>query len=49
MEKCECLRDLFSSFKGSADELIPVLQAAQTRFGYLSEESMLAVADTGSH
>ena len=44
MEKCECLDGLFSSYKGTRDELIPILQDTQAKFGYLSEESMLAIA-----
>jgi len=43
-EKCGGLSDVFSSFQGREDELIPILQAVQGQFGYLSEESMLAVA-----
>ncbi|MEA1886932.1 MAG: NADH-quinone oxidoreductase subunit NuoE [Bacteroidota bacterium] len=38
------LIEIFSSFSGSADELIPVLQAVQNEFGYLSEESMSEIA-----
>lgn len=37
-------KDLFSRFKGEKNELIPVLQAVQTTYGYLSEESMQDVA-----
>ena len=44
MEKCGCLSDVFSSYAGREDELIPILQAVQQQFGYLSEEAMLAVA-----
>ena len=44
MEKCGCLGDVFSSYEGREDELIPILQAVQQQFGYLSEEAMLAVA-----
>ena len=36
--------DIFSSFSGRVDELIPVLQAVQNEYGYLSEESMVAIA-----
>jgi len=35
---------IFSSFDGKTEELIPILQRVQEEFGYLSEESMLAVA-----
>ena len=35
---------IFSGFKGSPDELIPVLQKAQEEFGFLSHEVMLKVA-----
>ncbi len=38
------INDIFSSFSGRADELIPVLQSVQNEFGYLSEESMAAIA-----
>ena len=44
MEKCGCLGDVFSSYEGREDELIPILQAVQQQFGYLSEEAMLGVA-----
>ena len=37
-------KELFSRFKGDINELIPVLQAVQTEYGYLSEESMIDVA-----
>lgn len=38
------IKDIFSSFSGRADELIPVLQAVQNEYGYLSEESMVEIA-----
>jgi len=38
------INDIFSSFSGRVDELIPVLQAVQNEYGYLSEESMVAIA-----
>lgn len=38
------INEIFSSFSGRADELIPVLQAVQNEFGYLSEESMVEIA-----
>ncbi|OHB84303.1 MAG: NADH dehydrogenase [Planctomycetes bacterium RBG_16_64_12] len=44
MEKCVCLDDVFSSYQGTQDELIPILQDVQRQFGYLSEEAMLEVA-----
>lgn len=34
---------LFSSFSGKEEELIPVLQKIQEHFGFLSDESMMAV------
>jgi len=36
---------IFSSFKGKAEELIPLLQAVQSEYGYLSEESMEEIAE----
>ena len=42
MEKS--LDAIFSSYQGTADELIPILQRVQEEFGYLSEEAMLEVA-----
>ncbi|MCK4869503.1 MAG: NADH-quinone oxidoreductase subunit NuoE [Gammaproteobacteria bacterium] len=39
------LDEVFSSFQGRAQELIPVLQAVQREFGYLSGETMLAIAN----
>lgn len=44
MEKSGCLSEVFSCYEGREDELIPILQAVQQQFGYLSEEAMLAVA-----
>jgi len=35
---------ILSSYRGAADELIPILQRVQEQFGYLSEEAMLEVA-----
>ncbi|OFY21692.1 MAG: NADH dehydrogenase [Bacteroidetes bacterium GWF2_33_38] len=35
---------IFSNFKGSEEELIPLLQKVQNEFGFLSEESMKAIA-----
>ncbi len=34
----------FSSFKGKKEELIPILQHVQEKYGYLSHESMLEIA-----
>ena len=44
MENCECLDAIFSAFEGKRDELIPILQQVQEKFGYLPEDAMLAVA-----
>jgi len=35
---------LLTSYAGTQDELIPILQAVQASFGYLPEQEMLAVA-----
>ncbi len=40
----EPLKTILSQFKGTEDELIPILQAVQKEFGYLSEPAMLDVA-----
>jgi NADH-quinone oxidoreductase subunit E len=40
----EQLDHLFSSFKGSQDELISIMEEAQTLFGYLSSEVLTAIA-----
>lgn len=40
----ECLNSILSSFEGRRDELIPILQRVQEEFGYLSEDSMIEVA-----
>jgi len=44
MEQCECLESIFSSYHGSREELIPLLQDVQQHFGYLSDTAMLAIA-----
>ncbi len=44
MEQCECLDSIFSSYQGSRQELIPLLQDVQQRFGYLPENALLAIA-----
>lgn len=36
--------EIFSKFKGKESELIPLLQAVQAEYGYLSREAMLAIA-----
>ncbi len=41
----ERLRAVLSSFRGTEDELIPILQQAQEDLGYLSEEVMRQIAD----
>ena len=38
------LSDVFSSFKGEREDLIPILQRIQLEFGYLSDQAMLAIA-----
>lgn len=35
---------IFAQYKGSGDELIPILQHVQNEYGYLSREAMLEVA-----
>ena len=44
IEKCECLESIFSSYRGTREELIPLLQDAQQQFGYLPEDVLLAIA-----
>lgn len=39
-----CIEEVFSRFKGKREELIPILQAVQEKFGYLPEEVLRAVA-----
>jgi NADH-quinone oxidoreductase subunit E len=41
----ENLDQIFSQFKGTRDELLPVMEAAQEEFGYLSNEVLLRIAD----
>jgi len=43
-QQCECLEEVFSTYKGGEDELIPILQDVQARLGYLPEEAMQAIA-----
>lgn len=38
------LKDIFSSFHGRKEELIPLLQKVQEEHGFLSEESMREIA-----
>jgi NADH-quinone oxidoreductase subunit E len=38
------LVEIFASFKGSKDELIPVMEAVQDEFGYLSADVMLEIS-----
>jgi NADH-quinone oxidoreductase subunit E len=38
------LEEIFSSYSGTASELIPILQQLQEEFGYLSEEAMSEIA-----
>ncbi len=40
----ETCKKLFSAFKGYKDELIPVMEAVQEEFGYLSSESMKEIS-----
>ena len=40
----KCLQEVLSGFHGSADELIPILQAVQEEQGYLAEDAMRAIA-----
>ena len=44
MEKCDCLEAIFSSFQGSGEELIPILQRVQGELGYLPDDAMLGIA-----
>lgn len=44
MATCGSVDEVFSSYQGKEDELIPILQDVQERFGYLSEEAMMEVA-----
>ncbi|MDO9534450.1 MAG: NADH-quinone oxidoreductase subunit NuoE [Bacillota bacterium] len=38
------MKEIFSSFRGTENELIPILQHVQEHFGYLPESAMLEVA-----
>jgi NADH-quinone oxidoreductase subunit E len=38
------LDDILSNYTGDTSDLIPILQAAQERFGYLPEEIMVGIA-----
>lgn len=44
MSECDCLDEVLSSFQGRQDELIPILQQVQERFGYLPEQTMFDIA-----
>ncbi|MFO7853411.1 MAG: NADH-quinone oxidoreductase subunit NuoE [Bacteroidota bacterium] len=44
MNMNEQLDEIFTSFSGQPEELIPILQAVQAEYGYLSEESMKEIA-----
>lgn len=41
----ERFNEIFASYQGKPEEIIPMLQQVQEEFGYLSEEAMLAIAD----
>lgn len=38
------LNQIFSHFKGTKDELIPVMEAVQDEFGYLSKEALREIS-----
>lgn len=40
----DVLDDIFKKFKGDKGELIPILQAVQDEFGYLSKDNMKKIA-----
>ena len=44
MPQCDCLESVFSAYRGSEDELIPILQDVQAELGYLPEDAMLAIS-----
>ena len=44
MEQTQSLETVFSSFEGKHEELIPILQQVQGKFGYLPEGAMRKVA-----
>ena len=44
-EHMEYLREIVASYKGHRSELISVLQEAQEKLGYLSKETMTAIAE----
>jgi len=41
---CECIEKIFIKFKGSEEELIPLLQNVQEEAGYLSESAMKEIS-----
>jgi NADH-quinone oxidoreductase subunit E len=44
MQQCDCLNEIFSSYEGREEEVIPMLQQVQQKFGYLPEDAMFEVA-----
>lgn len=40
----EGLKEIFSDFHGKENELIPILQRVQTKFGYLPREAMIEIS-----
>jgi NADH-quinone oxidoreductase subunit E len=40
----EALQGIMSGFQGKKDDLIPILEAVQEKFGYLPKESMQAIS-----
>ena len=40
----EQLKEVLASYEGKRDELIPILQKAQEKLGYLPQEAMLKIA-----
>lgn len=44
IEMQDRLNTIFSRFKGTKDELIPVMEAVQEEFGYLPAEAMTAIS-----
>jgi NADH-quinone oxidoreductase subunit E len=43
-DTCVCLSEILSSFEGKKEELIPILQRVQERYGYLPEDIMKKIA-----
>lgn len=44
MSNCSCLSGILSPFEGQRGSLIPILQKAQEKFGYLSPETISEIA-----